>query len=92
MLNSVLCPLFVENLCSGKVVGVLDAVYGLARSYVVGFECLHVASGLLCTGKHRRCDTATLVGSTPKTFKDLRVSRKSASCPPGAMPAGMVVL
>ena len=85
-------PFLVKYTGTRKVIYMLYSVYGLARSYTVGFECLHVASGLLCTGKHRRCDTATLVGSTPKTFKDLRVSRKSASCPPGAMPAGMVVL
>ena len=33
VLNTALRPLFTENLCSGKVVRVLDAVYGLARSY-----------------------------------------------------------
>lgn len=59
----------------------------IARSYTVSFECLHVASGLLCTSKHRLCDTAKakLVRYTPETFKGLGLSQQSASCHQKAM-------
>ena len=57
-------------------------------------KCLHVASYMLCTSKHRRCDTtkAKLVRSTPKTFKGLGLSKQSALCPQKALLAGIVHL
>ena len=56
-------------------------------------KCLHTASNLLCTSKHRLCDTtkAKLVRCAPETFKGLGLYQQSVSCPQKAMLAGIVV-
>ena len=51
-------PLLIKYAGPRKMIYMLYPVYGLARANPVGIECLHIASGLLCTSKHRLCDTA----------------------------------
>ena len=57
-------------------------------------KCLHITGYLLCTSKHRLCDTtkAKLVRSTPETFKGLGLSQQTAFCPQKALLAGMITL
>lgn len=45
---------------------------------------------MLCTGKHRRCDTTTTVRIIPETLKGLGLSQQSAFCPQKAMLAVIV--
>lgn len=53
---------------------------------------LHVANCVICTSKHRRCDTAKakLVRSTPKTFKGLGLSQQTAFWGQKALLAGII--
>ena len=44
---------------------------------------------MLCTCKHRRCDTTALVRTIPETFKGLGLSQQVACGSPKAMLAGI---
>ena len=47
---------------------------------------------MLCTCKHRRCDTSALVRTIPETFKGFGLSQLTAFCPQKAMLAGIVYI
>ena len=47
---------------------------------------------MLCTSKHRRCDTSALVKTIPETFKGLGLSQQVACGSPKAMLAGIMQL